>query len=343
MKLNLNALTGRNLCVSGEELLDAAVSTFVHIDSMVETTRCLDMINERLDMMGELRDTVKKYGYTQSLEALFGGNFECGYSNEGLGEKIASGWKTFVEWCKKLWQKIKDFFALFFNSSDKMITKLEEREKEVRQYGLKNENTKVTIPGATMIRQVAEVVNKNLASDLQNALKEIEQMKQSALKKIEQLPNVYDQFKPIIERYAQIGLGNLESGIDIVKGAGAEDDVTLTKSIALTYITMDLEILKALRAAKKYVDDLHKNINELLNTVGKAIATKQMGQEKGELATAVGNAIINSPTGREVIGAISKWCSGLLSKGTKFAIVFGSRILSMTTPAKGGSESKSEA
>ena len=336
MDLGLEHLGARQLAgVSSDELLDTTVTLFTQLDNMVDTTRYIDLINDRIVMMEELQNAVNKHGYTESMETLFGSNFEYGYSHEGLGEQISNAWKTFVEWCKKIWQRIKDVFALFFNSADKMISKLEERKKAIEQHGLKNENTKVTIPGATMIKQIAQVLSKDLNGDLQKAAKEVEEIKAEAAKGIpdDAIPKHLAALKPILERYAQLGVDNIAAGVDVIKNAGDNDDVTLTKNIAISMIGTTLEVLKALKAAKKYVDDLHKNINELLNTKGKAVARMNAGKEAGDQMVGIGNAILNSPTGRELIGRISKWCAGLISKGTKAAIVMGSRLLSITAPA----------
>ena len=336
MNLGLENLGARQIAVvSSDELLDTTVTLFTQLDNMVDTARYIDLINDRIVMMEELRNAVNKHGYTESMETLFGSNFEYGYSHEGLGEKIAGAWATFVEWCKKIWQRIKDVFALFFNNADKMISKLEERKKAIEQHGLKNENTKVTIPGSTMIKQVAQVLSKDLNADLQKAAKEVEEMKAEAAKGIPdgEFPKHLAALKPILEKYAQLGVDNIAAAVDVMKGAGDNDDVTLTKAIAIGMIGTVLEVLKTLKAAKKYVDDLHKNINDLLNTKGKAVARLNAGKEQGDRMVGVANAILNSPTGRELVGKISKWCAGLISKGTKAAIVMGSRLLSVTTPA----------
>ena len=331
MNIGLENLRMANCtAMSTEEFLDTAVTLFSQLDSMADTASYIDLINERIVMMEELRTTINKHGYTKSLESLFGSNFEYGYSHEGLGEKISNAWKTFVAWCKKVWQRIKDVFALFFNNADKMISKLEERKKAIDQNGLKNENTKVTIPGVTMIKQVLQVLSRDLITDLQRSKKIIDELKQKIADGTfgDIIPEKYGFFKPIIEKYADLYVAGGGAVFDATENAGPEDDVTLTKSVAISFINTIIEVLKSLKSVKKYVEELHKNINELLDATA-----KEFDKTIVNTAADLGKAVLNSPTGRELIGMISKWCAGVISKGTKLAIVVGARLLSKTTPA----------
>lgn len=92
-----------------------------------------------------IRRTIKKYGFTKSVEALVGREQASHASMEG----IKSAWDTFVQWCKNAWNSFMDFFRRLFNAALSMKKKLEDKKKKF-EAALKSSSgsVKISLPKA---------------------------------------------------------------------------------------------------------------------------------------------------------------------------------------------------
>lgn len=129
----LKAYNGNNTVVNTE----ASYADFMESSAALE-----DQINygEKLftafENLCAIRKTVKRYGFTKSLESLIGnslGSTTAAISTEA--EDGAKGvWQKIVDWFKKIWRYIADFFAKLFNTRRGMMLKIKKLTDNLKDY-----------------------------------------------------------------------------------------------------------------------------------------------------------------------------------------------------------------
>lgn len=330
MDLGLESINANQQIVvcSAEELMSDIV------DFMNSSNEALSYGNQFMDLcrhidnLQELSDTIAEYGYTKSIDKLFGSNFPNGYSHESIGSAIKAGWDAFVKWLKELFMKIKAVWAYFFTSSDKMISKLEARKKEIESNGVR-EGIQIKVPNITIVSNLYKAYKDKILPCVKQSISFYKMA--SEMCPIEKAKPVFD----LIVKDVDLTLETLEN-------TDKKDTVTLTKQFAISYIDIVLDIFKLLKTSKSFVDNFEAEAQKLINALNKhssavgKIAEHATGTPANvvEQGAKVAGAILDSPLGKELISKLSTKMNMVINKATRAAVAVGSISLSVLKPAK---------
>lgn len=330
MDLGLESINANQQIVvcSAEELMNDIV------DFMNSSNEALSYGNQFMDLcrhidnLQELSDTIAEYGYTKSIDKLFGSNFPNGYSHESIGSAIKAGWDAFVKWLKELFMKIKAVWAYFFTSADKMISKLEARKKEIESKGVR-EGTQVKIPGMTILSNLYKVYKDKILPCV-NQAKEFYKMV-GEMCPVEKAKTAFE----LVDK-------EIDLTVEALENTDKKDTITLTKQFAVSYIGIVLDIFKLLKTAKSFVDNFEAEAQKLINALNKhssavgKIAEHATGAPSNivEQGAKVAGAILDSPLGKQLISKLSTKMNMIMNKATREAVAIGSITLSVIKSAK---------
>lgn len=130
MDLRLNELMGSHSVLSMESLAQEVAASHEAYLELSDVAWKIDQMMSTIDQLIAIRQCVKLYGCTESIQYLYGEN-NITLSVEGIGEKIASGmkaaWKKIVEW----FNKAINFFKKLLGLSPKKKEAFQEVKKEL--------------------------------------------------------------------------------------------------------------------------------------------------------------------------------------------------------------------
>ena len=130
MDLRLNELMGSHSVLSMESLAQKVAASHEAYLELSDATWKIDQMMSTIDQLIAIRQCVKLYGCTESIQYLYGEN-NITLSVEGIGEKIASGlkaaWNKIVEW----FNKAINFFKKLLGLSPKKKEAFQEVKKEL--------------------------------------------------------------------------------------------------------------------------------------------------------------------------------------------------------------------
>lgn len=130
MDLRLNELMGSHSVLSMESLAQKVAASHEAYLELSDVTWKIDQMMSTIDQLIAIRQCVKLYGCTESIQYLYGEN-NITLSVEGIGEKIASGmkaaWNKIVEW----FNKAINFFKKLLGLSPKKKEAFQEVKKEL--------------------------------------------------------------------------------------------------------------------------------------------------------------------------------------------------------------------
>ena len=142
MDLRLNELMGSHSVLSMESLAQEVAASREAYLELSDVTWQIDQMMSTIDQLIAIRQCVKLYGCTESIQYLYGEN-NITLSVEGIGEKIASGlkaaWKKIVEWFNKAINFFKKLLGLSpkkkeaFQEVKKNLDKNKEKVEDIEQ------------------------------------------------------------------------------------------------------------------------------------------------------------------------------------------------------------------
>ena len=138
----------------------------LYLDAMAVEQVADSMIgaSQAVENLITIRQTIKKYGFTKSVEALIGREQAMHASIEGIKEM----WHSFVEWLKKLWNKFTAFIYRIFGSIPGMIRSLKSAKE---RFGRASEAGK-SFTDKWMVPGWFKAFDKSGAADKASALAE---------------------------------------------------------------------------------------------------------------------------------------------------------------------------
>lgn len=117
-----------------------------YADFMESYTKVQDAAQQGLDLFTALENlsainkTVKQFGFTKSMESLIG--HQLGSTRASVEEETAkvsrTVWEKIIDWFKKMWRYVKDFFAKLANTRRGIMLNL--KDIKAGKYSVKDAN-----------------------------------------------------------------------------------------------------------------------------------------------------------------------------------------------------------
>ena len=128
MNLGLEAIGIRNEKseVLSYEYLDAVIEYSDACDELNVVFDQFDTILRAAQNLEAVRDVIVSQGVTPALEALVGGNFKDGLSQEAVEASMEAAGEAIKNFFVKIWQAIKNFFMKMFVTSKGMVKRLDD-------------------------------------------------------------------------------------------------------------------------------------------------------------------------------------------------------------------------
>ena len=329
MNLGLESLypaTTKQSAVSFEQF---CIGTLNAADELMEATNQLGQALDTVSHLQEIGCAVERFGYTQSIDYLFGSNFGGVVSAEGIKEFSSKVWEGIKAFFRKIAEALRAIWNYFFGNADKMLAKVEQRVKDIESKGVVER--KVKIPFSTILGKIYKLFQSELKPLLAQCAEQVKKLSQQTSD-----GSVESTFLKVAE---EITSGTFDWYEGLAVGVGDDDNVTLNKQFAVGYGKMVCAFLREVIALKPLV----KTVTENFTTLAKASITGGVAAAKKEGADAnvadktgqVLTILLESPQGKEAVKKICTFINKQFNKATRICIVAGGAYLSQCKPGKG--------
>lgn len=268
LSIGLEALNGYgNHSVSAGSMDEAYASAMESYSDTLEYFNYGEKLMVALDNVTAINKTVRRYGYTKSLESLIGNQIsmeQTGTTTNNENKEIKRNlWEKIVDWFKKIWRHIMDFFAKLFKTRRGIMLILTDIKNAKKSYKVRDEDKTFDGYSKEALDKVPTLFDKISSEDAADKVLNA-QTKNQSLKDTDIVGYAGSLLKAllaadagerVVKKACQEGIREAQRGLNDPKAdidSAREKQKKMTKAMkAVTKITAGL--FKSARAFIKYI------------------------------------------------------------------------------------------